>query len=162
MFHDYKPIIFIALLVPLAGCATVTRGTTEPFTINSDPPGAQATTSLGHTCPSTPCTYEIPRKADFIVGYKKHGYQDQQVPVTTKVAGAGAAGLAGNVLIGGVVGMGVDVATGATLEHVPNPAFASLVPVPKPERERPARKKAPAAKTEPRPERQEDVSTPAS
>ena len=52
----------------------------------------------------------------------------QQVPVATKVAGAGVAGFAGNVIVGGLVGMGVDAATGSTLEHFPNPVFASLVP----------------------------------
>ena len=34
-------------------------------------------------------------------------------------------------LIGGVVGMGVDAATGSTLEHYPNPVLASLVPLKK-------------------------------
>ena len=54
-----------------------------------------------------------------------------QVPVSTRIAGAGAAGFAGNILIGGVVGMGVDAATGSTLEHFPNPVLASLVPLKK-------------------------------
>ncbi|MGO4571063.1 hypothetical protein [Microvirga sp. 2TAF3] len=49
--------------------------------------------------------------------------------IQTRVAGAGAAGFAGNVLIGGIVGMGVDAATGSTLEHYPNPVTASLAPL---------------------------------
>lgn len=47
----------------------------------------------------------------------------------TSLAGSGAAGFAGNVLLGGVVGMGVDAATGATLEHTPNPVNATLRPL---------------------------------
>lgn len=113
----------------LGGCATVTRGVTDQVTINSEPSGAMATTSEGHTCTATPCTFAVDRKAEFIVSFKKDGYKDQQVPVTTRVAGAGAAGFAGNILLGGVVGMGVDAATGATLEHVPNPVFVTLEPV---------------------------------
>jgi hypothetical protein len=54
-----------------------------------------------------------------------------QVPVSTRIAGAGAAGFAGNILVGGLVGMGVDAATGSTLEHFPNPVLASLVPLKK-------------------------------
>jgi hypothetical protein len=46
--------------------------------------------------------------------------------VATRVAGAGAAGFAGNVLVGGLVGMGVDAATGSTLEHYPNPVSVIL------------------------------------
>lgn len=44
----------------------------------------------------------------------------------TELVGNGAAGLAGNVLIGGVIGMGTDVATGATQDHKPNPVHAVL------------------------------------
>jgi hypothetical protein len=155
------PIISPCGLLLVAGCATVTRGTTDPVTINSEPPGAQATTSIGHQCPSTPCTFEVSRKAEFVVSYRKDGYEDQQVPVTTKVAGAGAAGLAGNVLIGGVVGMGVDVATGATLEHVPNPVFATLVPLARPEPVKPVRKKAPVRKEPVLPRKDETPAAPA-
>ena len=57
------------------------------------------------------------------------GYKPQEVPVKTQIAGAGAAGFAGNILLGGVVGMGVDAATGSTLEHVPNPVHVALEPI---------------------------------
>lgn len=117
----------VAVAAALGGCATVTRGTTEPITVNSEPPGAEARTSLGHACPSTPCTWEIGRKSEFVVSFTKGGYEDMQIPVSTRVAGAGVAGFAGNVLVGGIVGMGVDAATGSTLEHYPNPVMATLV-----------------------------------
>jgi hypothetical protein len=123
-----KLVLLAAAGLSVSGCATVTRGTTAPVTINSEPPGALATTSTGLTCPSTPCTFEVARKAEFIVSFSKPGYEPQQVPVATKVAGAGAAGMAGNVLLGGIVGIGVDAATGATLEHYPNPVFVTLQP----------------------------------
>lgn len=109
----------------------MTRGTSSQVTINSEPPGAEARTSLGHQCTATPCTYDISRKSEFVVSFSKPGFEPQQIPVITKVAGAGVAGLAGNVLVGGVIGIGVDAATGATLEHVPNPVFATLVPIQK-------------------------------
>jgi len=38
----------------------------------------------------------------------------------------------GNILLGGIIGMGADAATGATLEHVPNPVSATLVPISRP------------------------------
>jgi hypothetical protein len=70
----------------------------------------------------------VSRKSEFTATFSKEGYQSEDVKVQTRVAGAGAAGFAGNVLIGGVVGMGVDAATGSTLEHYPNPVTASLAP----------------------------------
>ena len=115
----------------MAGCATVTRGTTNQVQVQSEPPRAQARTSLNHVC-TTPCTLQVPRRTEFSVVFSKPGYQDQIIDVKTQIAGTGAAGFAGNVLVGGVVGMGVDAYTGATLEHVPNPVRAQLVPVARP------------------------------
>ncbi len=144
-------LIALAMLgLAVSGCATVTRGTTNQVTVNSEPAGAEAMTSTGLVCPMTPCTWEISRKTEFTVTFKKQGYQTQQVPVGTKIAGSGAAGFAGNVLVGGIVGMGVDAATGATLEHFPNPVFVTLEPVAskaagKPRAKKRAPAKAPAA-----------------
>lgn len=121
--------IALSLATLLCGCATVTRGTTNQVTVNSDPVGAEAISSTGLICPMTPCTWEISRKSEFAVTFKKQGYQTQQVQVGTKLAGGGAAGFAGNVLIGGIVGMGVDAASGATMEHYPNPVFVTLRPL---------------------------------
>ena len=124
----------VSLLAVLAGslslgaCATVTRGTTEQITFDSTPP-AQMRTSTGLSCPTTPCTLDVSRKSEFIATFSKEGYESQDVMVQTRVAGAGAAGFAGNVLVGGLVGMGVDAATGSTLEHYPNPVKVSLVPL---------------------------------
>ncbi|KRE17413.1 translation initiation factor 2 [Bosea sp. Root381] len=141
-------LVVAATAAALGGCATVTRGTTSQVTITSEPAGAEARSSLGHACTATPCTWEVSRKSEFVVNFSKDGYTETQVPVSTRVAGAGAAGFAGNVLIGGLVGMGVDAATGSTLEHYPNPVLASLQPLKKAaadhRRQRPLVRRAPA------------------
>jgi hypothetical protein len=138
----------VSLLAVLAGslslgaCATVTRGTTEQITFDSTPT-AEMRTSTGLTCPTTPCTLEVGRKSEFVATFSKQGYQSQNVMVQTRVAGAGAAGFAGNVLVGGLVGMGVDAATGSTLEHYPNPVNVSLVPLVLSRKNRPQRNAVP-------------------
>jgi hypothetical protein len=71
----------------------------------------------------------VSRKSEFVATFSKEGYESQDVMVQTRVAGSGVAGFAGNVLIGGVIGMGVDAATGSTLEHYPNPVTVSLAPM---------------------------------
>src|SRR5712691_9975620 len=119
------------LAITLAGCATVTRGTTSQVQLQSEPPGALAHTTTGYSC-TTPCMITVPRKDEFSVVFSKPGYREETVEVKTQVAGAGAAGFAGNILIGGIIGMGADAATGATLEHIPNPVSATLVPVSRP------------------------------
>jgi hypothetical protein len=125
MFRIFA-VMVLAMLC--ANCATVTRGTTSQVQIYSEPRGADVATSLGHRC-TTPCTLSIDRKAEFTVSISKTGFKPVQMPVRAQVAGAGAAGFAGNIILGGVVGMVADAATGATLEHVPNPVSANLQPV---------------------------------
>jgi hypothetical protein len=115
-----------ACALALGGCATITRGTTDQVQLQSEPSEARATTSIGQSC-LTPCTLTMSRKDEFTVSFSKDGYEPQQVDVKTQVAGSGAAGFAGNILFGGVIGMGADVATGAALEHVPNPVRVDLV-----------------------------------
>jgi hypothetical protein len=64
--------------------------------------------------------------------------------LTKEVPGTGAAGFAGNVLLGGLVGMGVDAATGAALDHKPNPVIVTLQPAaPQARRPRPPRRAPP-------------------
>jgi hypothetical protein len=87
-------------------------------------------TSNGLGC-VTPCSLVVKRNEEFIATFSKPGYRSQQVEVKTQLAGAGAAGLAGNILIGGVVGIGVDAVTGAANEHTPNPVSVVLEPLSK-------------------------------
>ncbi|WP_187331411.1 MULTISPECIES: hypothetical protein [unclassified Mesorhizobium] len=60
---------------------------------------------------------------------EKEGYKPGSKYIATKMSGNGAAGLAGNILVGGLIGVGVDAVTGATLDHFPNPPVITLVPV---------------------------------
>lgn len=128
-------LVITLLLVAFtcSGCASVTRGWSEQVQITSNPAEAQARTSLGYAC-TTPCTLQVNRKDEFSVVLSKDGFHSAEVPVITRVAGAGVAGFAGNVVLGGVVGMGVDAVSGATLEHYPNPVSATLTPLKKGEK----------------------------
>ena len=111
----------------LTACATVVRGTNDHFRVESTPPGATATTSHGFTC-TTPCTMELPRKSEFDVTVKLAGYKDYDMHISNAMSGEGAAGLAGNIIVGGVIGIGVDALTGASLDLKPNPLVVELAP----------------------------------
>lgn len=116
----------------LAACATVTRGSEDAWVVNTDPTGARVETSNGHQCPSTPCAIKMKRKSEFTATITKPGYKTATVQVSHKTAGAGAAGVAGNVLVGGLIGIGVDMYTGASQDLVPNPVTVKLEPEVKP------------------------------
>jgi hypothetical protein len=93
------------------------KPTTAMLTIESDPPGAEARTSLGGTC-RTPCTQQVAVGNEFTVSYALNGYVPQTVTVHPGPP---------------------DAATTALLE--PNPAFAQLQPATPPKPPPPPKKK---------------------
>lgn len=113
----------------LGACATVTRGSKDAWVVNTDPSGAKVETTNGHQCPATPCAIKMKRKSNFTATITKEGYKSATVTVTHKTANAGAAGIAGNVLLGGVIGLGVDVISGASQDLTPNPVSLKLEPL---------------------------------
>jgi len=113
-----QAIAAAAMVSFCASCATVTRGTTEQIQIVSDPPGAEARTSMGFVC-VTPCTLQVGRKDEFTVTVSKPGYQPAEVPVSTKVNPGGGAAFAGNVLVGGLVGIGRRCFNGRRIGPLP-------------------------------------------
>lgn len=119
----------IALASSLAACATVTRGTNTRMVVISEPPGAEVHTNNGFNCQSTPCNFRMSRKDSFDVTISKPGYETQTVHVRSKASTTGVVAMtAGNFLIGGVIGAGVDAASGATNDLDPNPVHVTLVP----------------------------------
>jgi phage-related minor tail protein len=72
---------------------------------------------------------EFARNQSFSAQFNLEGFAPQSVDVATQIAGAGAAGMAGNLLLGGIVGAAVDASTGAANEHVPNPVFVDFMQI---------------------------------
>jgi hypothetical protein len=137
-------LLAAAIAAPCCGCASVTRGTTENISIASTPAGATAEIT-GLEVPTacvTPCAVLAKRNADITITIAKEGYEPQAIVLTKEIPGTGAAGFAGNLLAGGLVGMGVDAATGAALDHKPNPVIVTLQPA-APAPVRPARPRPP-------------------
>jgi hypothetical protein len=121
-------ILLLSFILSSYGCASITRGTTETFIVESDPLGADVRLSSGETC-KTPCTLTKKHNDKFMVFITKKDYEPVEVAVSHKTCDAGAAGMAGNVLLGGLIGVAVDAGTGATQELCPNPVKVALVPL---------------------------------
>lgn len=120
----------IALLacaaLSISACATITRGSDDVLVVETTPSGAAVSTSNGFSCKSTPCSLKMPRKSELVVTIEKPKCKSIQVPVTHKTADSGAAGVAGNVLVGGLIGLAVDAGTGASQDLTPNPVKVAL------------------------------------
>jgi hypothetical protein len=126
--------IYSLLFLPLlffSSCATITRGVHEKLKVESDPSGANVVLSTGEKG-VTPATFVEKRRHDaFTVTVSKPGYATQTVTVVSKAGGTGVSAMAGNVLLGGAIGMGVDAGTGAYNSLYPNPVSVHLVPTSK-------------------------------
>ena len=126
--NTIKLCIINGLLITTIGCASITRGSKDTLVVNSDPSGAKVSLSIGLSG-KTPCAFKVSRKGGFVVKIEKEGYETIELQVVGQISGGGAAGMAGNVLLGGIIGAGVDAATGATKDLKPNPINVKLVPI---------------------------------
>jgi len=116
------PLLLVFLMY---GCATITRGTTEVLEIQTIPSGAIARLSNGKVC-ITPCSMTLSRKENLNITFEKDGYEIASSMVTSGTSGGGGAGVAGNVLIGGVIGIATDSVSGAAKNLTPNPVVVYL------------------------------------
>jgi len=98
----------ITLSVILSGCATVISGVDQDVTFNSVPGDA---TVIINSIPrgTTPLTVSLKRRGHYEVTLEKEGYYPTNFVMRRKVNPA----IIGNILVGGVIGVGVDAATGA-------------------------------------------------
>ncbi|MEL8056302.1 MAG: translation initiation factor 2 [Pseudomonadota bacterium] len=126
-----RVILAAGLAVSLSACATITKGTEDTVRLNSQPEGAKVTFvetrgKLADQQCQTPCVMELNRKWDYKVTFELDGYKSVEGLLEPKLSGDGAAGMAGNVLIGGIVGAAIDGSTGAMNDLKPNPMVAIL------------------------------------
>ena len=124
-----KLLIVSLAALSLSGCASVIRGTEEQIAFTSEPSDAHVQLSNGLSCTHTPCDLKVSRKDEFTATFSKDGYRPEDVRVTTHVSGGGVAAGAGNIVAGGIIGIGVDAYDGANLDHEPNPGAAHLIPL---------------------------------
>ena len=99
------------------------------LTIESDPPGADAKTSVGPSC-RTPCMVPVAADREFTVSYAMNGYLPQVVTVTPRVPETGRL----ETEAGGLP---------PAADLLPNPVFAQLQPAPPPTPSKKGRGRAP-------------------
>ncbi|HST91617.1 MAG TPA: translation initiation factor 2 [Brevundimonas sp.] len=121
-----RALALVGVALSLPACATITRGSSQEFTVQSEPSGARVSTSNGFQCDATPCTFRMPRKDAFRATISMPGYASQTHDIRSGVSGSGAAGMAGNIVFGGVIGGVVDASSGAMNDLTPNPLIVTL------------------------------------
>lgn len=84
------------------------KGTSQGIMISSDPTGAEVAVD-GMSRGRKPIDVAMKRKRDHLVSISLDGYETRTIPVIKDVGGA----VWGNVLMGGLIGWGVDATSGA-------------------------------------------------
>ena len=105
----------------VGGCATATRGTTQSISVSSTPSGADVTAD-GTYMGKTPVTMELKRNSDHNIVVGGSIYE----PVTVVVKKQFNSAIAGNILIGRIIGVGVDAISGASYDLVPSSIHVPL------------------------------------
>lgn len=104
----------IGLIAMLGACSSIVEGTSQDISVNTDPQGARCEfkrqgESIGLVDP-TPGEVTVDKtKHDIVVTCEKEGYQQASYLNKSDVAGA----TVGNAIAGGLIGWGIDSATGA-------------------------------------------------
>ena len=117
---EFSLIMALAILLFQTGCATLTKSHTQSVTVTTDPPGALCVLQReGKTIAAvnpTPGTVSVEKDKDPIhVECAKHGYLDSVGELSSEFE----AMTFGNIIFGGLIGVGVDAVSGAMHEYPP-------------------------------------------
>lgn len=116
-----------SLLVAATGCSTIERGSRDELRILSRPSQCQVVVSGDYdTNGTTPMTIALKRRGNYNITISKEGYDSQTVRVESKTSGKGVSTSTLNLIIGGVVGVGIDAYSGAWYDLKPNPVVVEL------------------------------------
>ena len=113
-----KKVYLLAGVLLLTGCASITKGTTQNVAIDTpNVAGASCTltsSAIGTKTVTTPAVVTLEKGREAIkVSCSKQCYEDGAGVIPSNVEGM----TAGNILIGGVVGLGIDAASGAMNQY---------------------------------------------
>ncbi len=120
---------FMAALAIVAmmttGCATVVHlGSNEELSVSSEPSGATVVID-GTERGVTPLATKVERKKDHAVVLTKEGFEEAQSRVESHISWW----VAGNIIVGGLVGILVDVMSGGGYTIDPDKVAVTLKPV---------------------------------
>ena len=115
----------LALSSVVSGCATIVHlGGNEELNVSSEPAGAKVAID-GTERGVTPLATKVERKKDHAVVLTKEGFEENQSRVESHLSWW----VAGNVILGGLVGILVDVLSGGGYTIEPDAVAVTLKPI---------------------------------
>ena len=117
-----KLVLVGAALCSLGACSTIIHGSTQDVEFVSEPPGAFVEVDGKHAG-TTPCEVELKRKQTHTATLTHPRYPND--PRTFRLEPHFNGATLGNLLLGGIIGIGVDAASGANYSLSPDPVIVT-------------------------------------
>lgn len=125
MTRQWHPLIGIVIAgLTLTGCATIINQDYQDVPVTSQPIGSRVWLNE-HPCGVTPVIVTLPRGETHIITVEQKGYGPYQISLVPMVSPM----VWGNLLFGGLIGLGIDAALGGMYEYRPGQIHA-FFPVP--------------------------------
>ena len=121
MFTLFRSLA-IASAITLTGCASIIHGPNQDVQIGSTP-AAAAVLIDGEQVGVTPYAATLTRKEEHTVELRLRGYQPYEITLEKRPSNW----VFGNILIGGLIGFGIDAATGSIYKLTPLQIDAEMV-----------------------------------
>jgi hypothetical protein len=124
-----KSFLILSSLILVSGCSSIIEGRSQEIVVNTNPSGATCSLirnsmPIGTVSPTPSAVLIEKTKYDIVIKCNKDGYQE-----ATYFNKSGSAGATfGNIVAGGLIGWGIDSATGADNKY-DSPVNISLVPI---------------------------------
>jgi hypothetical protein len=120
-----RGIIFILCLLISTNCATIIHSTTQNIDIRSDPADAEIWIDGAKLVETTPTTLTLERKNAYFVKIIKGGYEPTEIKIERKTSGW----IIGNILLGGLIGCGIDFLSGGAYDLTPESLDVNLTKI---------------------------------
>lgn len=122
MRKNLSIVLLSCVALSATSCASILTGTKDKISFTSQPEGAKVMHKRIEKC-TTPCTAEINRSlGKQVVIFQKEGFISKEVKLTKTFNPVTLL----NILLGGVIGVGIDAATGSLTKYSPKAYTAEL------------------------------------
>ena len=110
----------IPFVISVSGCATITKGASQPVTVDTRPPGATCSLSRGGqrfaVINPTPGSVSVEKSSSPVsVSCTRDGYLEAAGTLESRFQSM----TFGNIIFGGLIGVAVDAASGAMHDYEP-------------------------------------------
>lgn len=115
-------ITALAFLLSVAGCCTIVSGRNQNLPVITTPSGARVI--VNGVQQQSPCTLVLDRKQPlYQVRVEKEGYEPTEITLRKGVNGW----IWGNLLLGGIIGLIIDITTGSVNKFTPTELEINMV-----------------------------------